>query len=73
MIASKNTATNKELRRNRLRILRLLEVTETRRASGVARNAGNRQVHTRHEALASGANEDVNVQTLMQTTAHCVS
>src|SRR5687767_7970838 len=30
---------NTEKRRSRLRILRLLEVTETRRASGVARNA----------------------------------
>src|SRR6185436_15538061 len=65
--AMHKTATRRKLRRSRLRILRLLEVTETRRASGVAWNAGNRQVHARLEALASEANWDVNVQTLMQT------
>jgi hypothetical protein len=66
-------ASRRELRRSRLRILRLLEVTETRRASGVAWNAGNRQVHTRLEALASGRNWDIDVQTMMQTSAHCIS
>src|SRR5258705_8800723 len=48
-VANSAAAISRKQRRSRLRILRLLEVTETRRASGVARNAGNRQVHARRE------------------------
>src|SRR5437879_13913440 len=54
-VAGNSAATNREVRRSRLRILRLLEVTETRRASGVAWNAGNRQLHARREAVGQFA------------------